>query len=101
MCKVIAVSCSKGGVGKTTTAIELANAFRDKGRKVLVIDLDQQSNLTSYVGAKTDGPSVYEAITAVRDILSNLTDSAGDMESAQVFLRVVELFKKRHHALKP
>lgn len=66
MAKVIAISCHKGGVGKTTTAASLGGLLALHGKKVLLVDLDPQMNLTTTFTSGDFEKSVYDVFTEFR-----------------------------------
>jgi len=97
MTKIVALANQKGGVGKTTTAINLGASVAACERRVLLVDLDPQSNATSGLGVNEADPSMYDVLVEnmpLRDIIRPteiptlfIAPSSVDLVGAEVELR--------------
>ena len=102
MVKTIAITNQKGGVGKTTTAVNLTAILADMGQRVLVVDLDPQGNTTSGLGCEAGGKSVYEALMGripfreclQQTMVKGLTLAGADIRLAGAELELVEVDRR-------
>ncbi|MDE0892991.1 MAG: AAA family ATPase, partial [Planctomycetota bacterium] len=74
----IAVINQKGGVGKTTTAANLGAALAEQGRRVVLVDLDAQGNLTTHLGleAPCGEPSIYTVLIGESNFADALRETS-------------------------
>ena len=104
MSKVIAIANQKGGVGKTTTAVNLSSCLAVKGKKVLIIDIDPQGNTSSGLGVdKTSiDTSIYDVIinnipindTFIETKIDNLLISPSNIQLAGAEVELVSVISR-------
>ena len=89
MGKIISVANQKGGVGKTTTAINLSASIALSGKKVLLIDMDPQANASSGLGIEAESRGVYELL--VGDATQNEVIWSTEIETLKIIPSRVDL----------
>ncbi len=106
MGRAIAIANQKGGVGKTTTSINLSSSLAARGKKVLVIDIDPQGNTTSGFGIEKNNleNTIYELIlgecsvqdSIIKDVIPNVSLLPSNVNLAAAEIELIGIEKKEY-----
>lgn len=106
MGRIIAIANQKGGVGKTTTSINLSSALAEKGKKVLIIDADPQGNTTSGFGVDKNelDNTIYELILGecsvqdclIKDVIQNVSILPSNVNLSAAEIELIGVEKKEY-----
>ncbi len=93
LAKIVAFANQKGGVAKTTTTLNLGVAVQELGRRVLLVDLDPQGNLTMSLGLDPDAvrPNMYDVLTGGAGLEETIAKTEIDVAVASIDLAAVEI----------
>lgn len=106
MGRIIAIANQKGGVGKTTTSINLSSCIAAKGKKVLVVDIDPQGNTTSGYGIEKNDldNTIYELMLGdcsiedciIKDVIENISILPSNLNLAAAEIELIGVDKKEY-----